>query len=89
MLRYIGDTPLANRTWRLYAGKKPTNWYLARYDLTPRGYCIFAWPDTSTEQWNIPCGMVDIPRAQVGALHRRLTTVSSGRAALPAMNESA
>jgi len=77
MLRYIGNTPLGNRTWRLYNANGPTNWYLARYDLAPRGYCVFVWPDTGTEKWNIPCGMLDIPRAQVSALLRRLTSVST------------
>lgn len=60
MLRYVGETPFANHTWRYLN----TNWYLARHqpgsackDQRP-AFSVFAW--RGGDKWNIPAGMCDI-----------------------------
>jgi hypothetical protein len=75
MLRYIGDTPFANRTWQLHASG-PTNWYLARFEVPQQrpAFCIYGWSG-SGQRWNIPAGMLDISPAQLPMLLRRLTPV--------------
>jgi hypothetical protein len=74
MLRYVGETPFANYTWRLLN----TNFYLARYqpgaaclDQRP-AFCVFTW--RGGEKWNIPSGMCDISAKVAMQIFARLTS---------------
>ena len=83
MLRYFGETPFANHTWRFMN----SNWYLARFqpgraclDQRP-AFVVYAW--RGGEKWSIPAGLCDVSAKAALQFLARLTPrpVDGGRAA--------
>jgi hypothetical protein len=65
-LRFVGNTPFANKAWRMYKNDAPTNWYLAKFYFGAATFCnhkpafvVFAWRGGDAP-WSIPAGMLDI-----------------------------